>query len=620
MKLTKDILTKAMANANIPVATVKVMYNWDNPTQLSTTEYNSAVSQHSMLFNNYIDGEDHFFDPTTMMKLLTESLPGLSVGSTNNALTNTGQGTFSGTDLIRISKEVTYESWSVVINFETASCSSDPTKKVILLNSTGSTSASGFNLGINGSKNLFYEFYDVNGVLRNYTIIDSLEEKSVVAVCKSNDLNSISIYVYNPFNPKETKKISFITEGAQLGSKWCIGGESPIPSASDLNQMFVGKINEFLLFSDYISEDQVKEISDSLFLTNITEEGYQTITQSYYPVTSKTTQQIQVGTETTGYTDQSTTITDESGATITLYEKVPVTSPVYETQVIYTQSTNASTRDVQELVAASKTYDYTYLSGYAPTCFLLASPESSATYEMYSSNKYTKNITKKAELVEGSGVFLLDEDYDNQKLVLVYLNGKLQEEGVDYTRDGININKYTGLVTTTTTTSSVTTTIGPTTTTTPVPLIYSQGDIMTYDVIDNGQVTFSDFAGQGSGTNITGEAGKDIYIDGIKMVYGQDYQDSGGDINLLQTLSAGRRALVTRHADQHTKTYGAIDSYICGAGMGPLISEQLWINGLRKLRDTEYSLNNICDLANSDTIISKKSVVIYENNDSYFNI
>jgi hypothetical protein len=619
MKLTKDILTKAMANANIPVATAKVMYNWGNPTQLSTTEYNSAVSQHSMLFNNYINGEDHFFDPSTMMKLLSEPLPGLSVGSTDNALANTGQGTFSGTDLIRISKEVTYESWSVIINFETSSCPSDPTKKVILLNSAGSTSASGFNLGVNGAKNLFYEFYDVNGALRNYTIIDSLEEKSIVAVCKSDDLKSISIYVYNPFDPKETKKISFITEGAQLGSKWCIGGVSPIPVSSDLNQMFVGKINEFLLFSDYISEDQVKEMSDALFLTSITEEGYQTVTQSFYPVASKSTQQVQFGTETTGYTDQSTTITDESGATITLYEKVAVTSPVYETQVVYTQSTNASTRDVEELVAASKAYDYTYLSGYAPTCFLLTTPQSSAAYEMYSSNTYTKNITKKGELIEGSGIFLLDEDYDNQKLVLVYLNGKLQEKGVDYTRDGININKYTGLVTTTTTLPA-TTTIGPTTTTTPSPLMYSQGDVMTYDVIDGGLETFSDSAAQGSGSNITGEAGKDIYIDGMKMVYGQDYQDSGSDINLLQALPAGRMALVTRHTDLNTKTYGTVDSYICGAGMGALISEQLWVGGLRKLRGIEYFLNNACDLGNSNTVISKKIVVIYENNDSYFNI
>ena len=55
--------------------------------------------------------------------------------------------------------------------------------------------------------------------------------------------------------------------------------------------------------------------------------------------------------------------------------------------------------------------------------------------------KLTKNTTKKGAFILGAAQFNIDEDYDNQSLLVVYINGLLAEEGVDYTRDGIIIKK-----------------------------------------------------------------------------------------------------------------------------------------------------------------------------------
>ena len=60
MKLTRDNLNKAMVNADI--LSVDVMYNWDDPDNITPSEYNSIVATHSMLFNNSKDGPDHFFE------------------------------------------------------------------------------------------------------------------------------------------------------------------------------------------------------------------------------------------------------------------------------------------------------------------------------------------------------------------------------------------------------------------------------------------------------------------------------------------------------------------------------------------------------------------------------
>ena len=600
MKLTKDNLSKAIINADI--SGVEVMYNWDQPSDLTCcgaqTDYDWVLGAHSMLFNNSKDGNDHFFEGT-VAKLLTSALPGISVGSTNNALsTNSssswdadGYGTFAGTDLIRISKEIAFEDWSVIINFEEDGSPTDPSERRILLSSTGSNATDGFNLGINGAKNLFYEFYDTNGILRVYTILKTLEERSIVAVCKSNSLKNISIYVFNSID-STSKKLSVITEDAQLGTKWCLGGISPIPTAGDFNQMFEGKVYEFLLFSSYLSEEQITEMSESFLADAIINEGYQTVTETYYPTTGHTEQQVQIGTEITGYTDQSTTIQDESGATITMYEQVPVTSPIYQTQVSYTQDTNASTRDVEQLIPASKTYDHPYIKNYAPTCILLEDAESSAPYEIYLSNKYTKYITKKGLFVAGSGHFTLEEDYDSQKLVVIYVNGLLAEEDVDYTRNGININKYTGE--------------------------YTQDDVFVYDVIDGGTQSFQAFSGGVQGDLFNGDVGSDLYLDGLKLILNQDYQDSGGDLLLNQTVGAGRLAIITRHDDISIKIDGTIDVF--DNLLQSIVSEMLWVNGLRKLKGVEYYLNNPRDLANSNLIVPEKTTVIYENNGSYFNI
>ena len=590
MKLTKDILTKAAARASISSEDLIILYNWNKPSDLTDAQYNTAVSNHSLLFNNINTGFSHFIQQD-LSKLITSSLSGLSVSSTNNGISNSGYGTFSGTDLIRISKDINYPNWTVFINFEEPNCSSDPSKRKILLSSKGSTSTSGFNLGINGAKNLFYEFYDSNGSLKTYTILYALAEKNIIAVSKSDSLKNISIYILDAVD-FTVKKLLIISDNPQLGSQWYLGGVSPAPLTTDLNQMFQGKVYEFLLISNSLSEIQVIEICQSFLLDGITNNEFQNFTETYYKTTSFTEQQVQSGTRITGYTSQTTTIQNENGAPITLYEEVPITVPIYETVISYVQDTVPSTRQVQKMVSSSKTYDFNYIkNNYAPTCFLLNTPQSSAIYEIYSCNKYTTNLNKRGSFVPSLGYFNIEENYSSEKSVVVYLNGLLQELGVNYTRGGIIIKKYSGS--------------------------YLSTDILLYDVIDNGQQTFQNHSGEP--TTLTGQAGKDLYLNGLKLVYGEDYVDSSNNLVVPNLLPSGRIGIISRYNDLNFKTNGTINVYKCSPAH-PLISEQLWVSGLKKLRNVEYFLKNPCDLINSDVVVPKKTVVIYENNQNYFNI
>ena len=604
MKLIKDIFDKVIENASVGTADVRVMFNWGAPSSLNSTEYDAAVTSHQMLFNNHVDGLTHFFEED-QTKLISSSLSGVSIGTTNNALSNSssnavGYGTFSGTDLISIPEEMCYEDWTVIINFEEENCPSDPSKNRILLSGKEACSGveqAGFSIGINGAKNLFYEYYDIDGDLRKHTVLSSLNDKNIISISKSQETQSVNIIIFDLV--ESTAKESMInTKKHSLSEKWYLGGTYPIATSGDDNQMFVGKIYEFILFSTPLSKDQITHFCKALSVDSMTNAGYETVTETYYPSGGYTEQSVQTGTEITGYTAQAYTIQDENNNTITLYDLIPVTQPIYENQVTYTPSSNSEVRDVSQYQSASTTYDYVYIKDRAPSCISLSTTDpSSKDYELYTYNQYTEDIGKEASFSSSGisgGIFLLKEDHDSTKSVVIYINGLLRENGTDYARDGIKINKYTGA--------------------------YTESDALVYDLIDNGVQDFVDFTGSNTPVTHAGRAGQDVYLDGLKLVYEEDYEDDGADLTVFANgLANGRMAFITRHTDINELLNGTIISFL---NLGhPLISEQLWTDKLRKLRDSDYSLRSTCDLNDiNNPKTTGKMILIYENNESYFNI
>ena len=86
-----------------------------------------------------------------------------------------GYGTFSG-DLVKLSEDKELDDWTALINIESL-CTTDASKRNIIFNNTGSTAGSGFKIGINGIKNLFFEFYNTNGDLEIHTLQEVCESE-----------------------------------------------------------------------------------------------------------------------------------------------------------------------------------------------------------------------------------------------------------------------------------------------------------------------------------------------------------------------------------------------------------------------------------------------------------
>ena len=94
----------------------------------------------------------------------------------------------------------------------------------------------------------------------------------------------------------------------EKGDEWYLGGLKTIPSASDFDQMFPGRIYEFILLKNVVGETEVKSIFDSMICSSITEDSISTVSETYYPPASSVIQQVPTGNQIlTGYTNTPTT-------------------------------------------------------------------------------------------------------------------------------------------------------------------------------------------------------------------------------------------------------------------------------------------------------------------------
>jgi len=176
----------------------------------------------------------------------------------------------------------------------------------------------------------------------------------------------------------------------------------------------------------------------------------------------------------------------------------------------------------------------------------------------------------------------------------LFLNGEIQEKEIDYEiTSGTIIKKLQGN--------------------------YSELDSMTYDV-STSPILGLDFEEYWGDIYWYGWQDKDVYLNRKKLVYGVDYEQWMGAFLVVHALGleAGRMLFADRNASI-TNTNHSSDSYIHCQSFN-IISEMVWIGGLRSLETSEYSLTSECDLNNSVNRAETMEGLIYNNEGTFFNI
>ena len=587
---TRETLRISLERVGFSIDDVEVLYNWKNLVSYSGSAPN-------YLFNNSKTLSDTFIDEINQTGPSTRANIGINKGTTTNAISSSvGYGTFSGGDLVKLSEDKELDDWTALINIESL-CTTDASKRNIIFNNTGSTASSGFKIGINGIKNLFFEFYNTNGDLEIHTLQKVLNPKSMIAVSYQRESKQAKIYVYDPLSLTSTSKTINSSYSMEKGDEWYLGGLKTIPSASDFDQMFSGRIYEFILLKNVVGETEVKSIFDSMICSSITEDSISTVSETYYPPVSSVIQQVPTGNQIlTGYTNTPTTITDASGTSYVFYEETPVYVAETKAQAVYTTSSTPSTRSVEQFTAGVKTFDYTYIKSFAPSSLILKEVDgvTSYNYQIHTHNKYSTDLNNSTTFNSVDGSFILKEDYESSKAIYIYVNGLLLESGADYTRDGIKIKKYSGS--------------------------WTEDDVCFYDIVDNGENHFVDYNPSSGNLTISAMAGKDAYLDGKKLVSGTDFTDSSSDlvIDSSQVTDSGRIGVISRHSELDQALTGTMKVFV-DLVPNHLISEILWLDGVRKA-ESDYIATNSCNIATSSNVVSKKSTVIYENQTTSYNI
>jgi hypothetical protein len=599
MNVNKKILLKRINSQ--ASGSGKAFYDWRAPTSMDFTGDINAQhlidlnSYKGAVYNLFVDPDKYFIEAQTAQPL-AEALLCFPVGVSQVDSILDDKGTFDGDCALLIAGSSGIKNWTAFFDLS-SDCPVDKSKSRILFsNKNNLNNSEGFIFGLNGANSLFYESINKDGERNIKTLYKSIGEKSLVIVSKGE--NEISLSIYNPVYQKTNTQV-FEIEEKESSNSFTIGGlEGENLQQNQEYAGFSGEINNFVLLNKFISSEKINIISEAFFLTDYQERQYQD-TVSNVPAPGRTVErQVKDGLEIVGYAYQPKEIPATSGGgVVTIFSKIPVKKPKLKTVTQFQKGEGFVSKVTHTLVPESKTYDPTHFRSYAEKCVLLDADENKAdVVEIYSFSEAQNNLNKVAKFNVGDKTFKLDQSYASGININIYLNKKIQEKDIDYQIvDGITIKKLQGA--------------------------YFELDEMTYDVASGSNpVEAIDFDGYGGNIYWYGWQNKDVYLDGKKLINGLDYWTHIDLFLVVRAagLSPGRMVFVDKIADIANTNY-TNDKYAHCQSFN-IISEMIWIGGLRASKGSEYALTCVCDLNNSENAAPTKEALIYNNEGSFFNI
>ena len=602
MNINKEILLKVLANESIESNRLKVLYDWNYPSDsgsLTETDYQNISLNFNMLFNSVYGIDTHLINLDTT-KISLQSMMGLSVGLSHNATTVSSSSSgnnyaqFDGDDIIYMANSALISNWTVLVDIENFPCSQNKNKsKILFTNKNQITDTNGFIIGINGANNLFYEGSDGNGNKLIKTLIKPIGEKSILAVSRSTDL--VNLYIYNPVTNKSTFE-SFSVGDKWTSADWSIGGTKTNFTNDNDYEKLEANINSILFFDLDLNNSIVQKILETFTLTSFTPKSYQDVATQVPRAGQYVQRQVEDGLKADGYQTLEMVIPKSDGTSVTAYNSVPKLVKKYKTVTQYVAGTGTVTQNVSTLVAESKVKDTASSKAYLEKCVLLnKSASKTQKVEFYARDAFVGDSNLKATFGPAESTFFVSSSYNNARHFIFYLNGLLMEPDIDYqVVNNTHVKKVSGS--------------------------FLETDIVTYDTYTNTK-TFSDFYGYNGNILLYGESGKDVYLDGKKLIFGVNYDDYNSNYLIIYagSLLAGRLGLLTRstnvtHNGNFTDKFYHCNNY-------NMVEEQVWVDGLKAVRDSEYHLTCSCNLNNSNNDKSEeKTTIIYNNEDKYFNI
>lgn len=569
------------------------------PTGSTACLYAFTSGSGQIVFNELVSNEENFLD-NNVNKLNGNVLPGIALGDENPSLgTSNGTGYFNGNDAVYIAPDFQSEDWTVFLNFSGCNFHSGDKTTIILSSANSSFPTSGFNLGINNSQRLYFEYYNPSEGINKCVHSEELNDKNLISISKLDDNLTISTHNFlDSTNPLSSFRVS----GYSGCKDWCLGGFSGLGTSDPKYKYFSGYFDDFLLFSRGLTNTQTSLLSEAFFMTGYSEEGTVNVTGFRNEITGVEINFSGItGSGITGHVD--TFIETVNGEDVYLRSGI---SGVLTGGQSTTYLTGANVAFEQTVTTGQqKLFDMDYALTYAERNVVIGkSVNASNNFELYSQNSRNTGVNLSAEWTTEASGYKLDDSFVSGTNINVYKNGYAKYSGEDYFTSGTFLIFNSSS---------------------------SNTDTVIYDYATGDQVN-SGWTGDLAGSNIIipeeNLLHKDVYLNEIKLIEGLNYyRDNISDQTEIDVSTLGSTgyflfmprvngATVTGDMFFKIKTGSATNHFSTNFD---IVSEQLWLSGLRQKENTEYFTVNAQSRLISSTFKSGFSDTIYNNEGDFLN-
>jgi len=579
-------------------ASISIDYDFRNP---SYTGLNDSLGfSNYLIFNNQTGIQNQYSGGIVNF----ENNQGLTyndkIGGGNVNLSIVS-GDFNGQDKIKILGKLDQEDWTAFIVFKNSETGLRDKSKIILSSQDSLSSISGFSVGINGCERLFCEYNTSGEGKRIFTLSQELDNKNLVSVSKINSSIQLSTHQFDDDLNKISLNTQFELDGFSNSNNFYLGGLG----VSGLNyNNFSGKIDSLMIFNVGLDFPERNTFAKAFYCSGYASGRYEKEKDTFLSVTGLEYQSVIVGTGITGYVQLPQIINTSDTSSVTGYFDFGLTGFLFETQLVELTGLVTGESEITIYRPPSGLIDFGYSVPFANSKVLLLSNFDNSNKEVYSfSGKNSDDVNLIPQFSQSNSKYTIFNTGSGEAVNL-YANGLIcnrvsvitGDTDGDYSVDNgfVDSNNF-----------------------------FDVSDFVIYDLIlGSGSITGLTQQDINNGSKVLSYNyvnHRDIYLNGNKLISGLDYSGVTGAITIQTTnLIDGDLILSPKHEANRVSYTGNNENNFDTSLF--LFDEQIWVNGLRQIKDLDYQKLSNNSLRYSSFSLEPFSQVVYNNDTGNFNV
>lgn len=539
-------------------------------------------------------------DQYASSKIVNTGHPAIAYSDNNAVYPHVISGHFNGDTKLKILGNYTGEDWTFYFAFKNLDTTNNASSRVLFSSKDTATSESGFAFGINGCNRLFFEHQVDSSEKRIYTLNKELDNKNVASLSKLDSSLYIGLHQYKSINSFSTEE-KFTISGFSPAYSFYLGG---MGAANNDYINFSGYIDQFIFIDKGLEFPERNTFAESFYCSGYNESYISTNYSQYASVTGVEYQTTIIGTGITGYEEYLVGNETIGGETVPIYGYSGVTGFLYEDKIVELTGYSTGSSPTSVLLDASGILDYNYILGYANTKILSFNNFEDSYKELYSfSGENNDDVNLTSVYVGANNKFSILATGEGETVNL-YVNGLLEPFVASLSSSLTGEFKLSGIYV-------------------DSDNFFDRDDIVSYDIVNgilsSETVSESDETNGYKNLSYAAVNNRDIYLNGVKLISGIDFIDTGSQIKVQPSgLVEGQLLLAPKHSIGFTSYTGyndsAFDSNIS------LFDEELWINGVKQVKYLDYE--KVPDFSMKYTSFSLDPITqtVYNNDTGYFNV